>query len=256
MATNLTPPETSVDQTLAKRIPVIEYHGTEYSMGASVQMKSEWFLSQLQWLSDNGYQTLTGEQLIDFTLGVSRPPQKSCAIRFDLGLAVAKNVEEVVIPALEKHGFRALFFVLTSSVKDESKDDFLTWDQIRAWEGAGLIETGSHGVYHPNYKKINQVQRKWDAKTSKDRIEENLGHAISLFAYPYDSVPTRPDLLLKPLGYRLAFAGYRIQRCVLFKDPSPYALPCYYPYSNNKIYPKINGTKGLTFGQMIEASIA
>lgn len=256
MVTNAAPPVEPVDPTLASRIPVIEYHGTEYKMGSAIQMKTEWFHAQLQWLSDNGYQTLTGDQLVDFALGVSRPPKKSCAIRFDLGLAVAQNVQEVLIPALEKHGFRALFFVLTSSVKETNQDNFLTWSQLRQWDEAGLIEIGSHGVYHPDYKKLTEVQRKWDAKTSKATIEANIGHPIAFFSYPYDSVPARANLLFKPLGYKLAFTGYRNQRSVLFKDPHPYGLPCYYPYSNQKIYPKIYGTKNLTFGQMIEAAIA
>jgi peptidoglycan/xylan/chitin deacetylase (PgdA/CDA1 family) len=245
----------AVEPGLAKQIPVIEYHGTEYKMGTSIQMTTEWFQAQLQWLSDNGYQTLSGEQLIEFALGVSKPAEKSCAIRFDLGLAVADNVRNVMIPALQTFGFKALFFVLTSSVKDDNKDNFLTWDQLREWEAAGLIEIGSHGVYHPNYKKITQSQRVWDAKTSKATIEAQIGRPISFFAFPYDAVPPKPDGLLKPLGYKLAFAGVRIQRSVLFKDPTPFALPCYYPYSNPKIYPKVYGTKGLMFGQMIESAI-
>lgn len=256
MVTNATPSTEAAEPALASRIPVIEYHGTEYKMGSYIQMTSDWFRAQLQWLSENGYQSLTGEQLCDFALGAARPPKKSCAIRFDLGLAVAQNVQEALLPTLEMYGFRALFFVLTSAVKDESKENILTWSQLREWEGTGLIEIGSHGVYHPDYKKLNPAQRKWDAKTSKATIEANLGHPIAFFSFPYDSVPTKPELFLKPLGYKLAFTGYRPQRSVLFKDPNPYALPCYYPYSNQKIYPKIYGTKNLTFGQMIETAIA
>jgi peptidoglycan/xylan/chitin deacetylase (PgdA/CDA1 family) len=256
MGTSSPVPAVPLDPTQTNRIPVIEYHGTEYKMGTTIQMTTAWFLAQLEWLSENGYQTLNGEQLANFALGVSRPPKKSCAIRFDLGLAVADNVRDVVIPTLEKYAFHALFFVLTSAVNEDGKNNLLSWGQLKEWEAAGLIESGSHGVYHPDYKKLTAVQRQWDAKTSKTTIEAKLGHPISFFAFPYDSVPARPDTLLKPLGYKLAFNGFRTQRSVLFKDPNPYALPCYYPYSNGKIYPILSGAKGLTFAQMIEAAIA
>lgn len=255
MAEITEPPIVPEEPVLANRIPVIEYHGTDYKGGATIQMKSKWFLEHLQWLSENGYQSLTGEQLVAFVQGASRPAMKSFVLRFDLGLAIAHNVREIILPALQKHGFHAIFLLLTNAVKEQCIKNYLCWPEILTWEQTGLVEIGSHGVYHPDYKKLSQAQRIWDAKTSKARIEAKLGHPIYLFGYPYDSVPPKPETLLKPLGYQLALAGYRIERSVRFQDPNPYSLPCYYPYSYDKLYPKITGTKGLTFGQMIEKAL-
>jgi hypothetical protein len=69
-------------------------------------------------------------------------------------------------------------------------------------------------------------------------------------------VPINPATLLKPIGYRLAIAGYKPERSILFKDKAPYALPCYYVYSGEKTYPVITGTHGLTFGEMVLGAIA
>jgi peptidoglycan/xylan/chitin deacetylase (PgdA/CDA1 family)/DNA-binding CsgD family transcriptional regulator len=252
-ATQLSDP---VDPSLATRIPVLEYHDTEFKMGPTLQMKTEWFLAQMQWLSDNGFFLLSGDDLIQFVQGDSRPPQKSCVLRFDLGQPALQNYQEVIIPALEKYSFHAIFFLLTNMIKDDCVDNYLCWSQLLEWEKAGLIEFGSHGVYHPDYKKLSLAARRWDARESKRLIEAMVGHPISFFGYPYDSVPTNPSALLKPLGYRLAFAGYRPERSVLFKDPTPYALPCYYVYSGEKSYPVITGTRGLTFGQMVLKAVA
>lgn len=256
MATSATSPAAPVDSTLASRIPTLEYHYTEFKMGKTIQMKTEWFLAQMQWLNDNGFKTLTGEELLHFVQGVSRPPQKSCVLRFDLGQPAHQNYHEVIIPALEKHAFHAIFFLLTNMIKDTCEDDYLCWSQIQEWEQAGLIEVGSHGVYHPDYKKLSLAARRWDARESKKLIEVKIGHPISFFAYPFDSVPDRPHLLLKPYGYTLAFAGYRPERSVLFKDTTPYALPCYYVYSGETTYPVITGSRGLTFGEMILKAVA
>jgi peptidoglycan/xylan/chitin deacetylase (PgdA/CDA1 family) len=141
-------------------------------------------------------------------------------------------------------------------IKDTAEEDYLWWDQIQEWEQSGLIEIGSHGVYHPDYRKISLTARRWDAKESKKIIEAKIGHPISFFGYPYDSVPDRPQLLLKPYGYTLAIAGYRPERSVLFKDSAPYALPCYYVYSGETTYPVITGSRGLTFGGMMLKAVA
>ncbi len=256
MATSTTSSAEPVDAALATRIPALEYHYTEFKMGKTIQMKTEWFLAQMQWLSDNGFKTLNGEELLQFVLGNSRPPQKSCVLRFDLGQPAYQNYHDVIIPALEKHSFHAIFFVLTNMIKDTCEDDYLCWGQLQEWEQANLIEVASHGVYHPDYRKLSLAARRWDAKESKRLIESKLGHSISFFAYPFDSVPDRANLLLKPLGYTLAFAGYRPERSVLFKDSTPYALPCYYVYSGEKTYPVITGSRGLTFGEMILKAVA
>ena len=234
----------------------MEYHTTEYTQGPTVAIHTVWFQAQLQWLSDNGYKTLTGDELVHFVQGSARPPQKSFALRFDLGAAIYQNMHDVIIPALEKYSFRAFFFVLTSMTRNDNKYDCISWRNLLDWEKAGLIEVASHGVNHPDYQQIDAPSRLWDARESKRLIESKVGHPISFFGFPKDSVPDHPEAFLKPLGYNLAFAGPRMERSVLFKDPNLYALPCYYPYSDPKYYPAINGAKGADFGGMIQAATA
>jgi peptidoglycan/xylan/chitin deacetylase (PgdA/CDA1 family) len=256
MSTGTTPQPDPVDPSLASRIPAIEYHGTEYNGGPTIQMRPEWFLAQMQWLSDHEYKALTNDEILQFVQGVARPPKKSCILRVDVGLAILKDIREVILPALQKFGFHATFYVLTSSIRDTPYKNCICWSDLLEWEQTGLVEIGSHGVYHPDYRKAATATRLWDLRVSKHTIESKLGHPISFFAFPYDSVPNHPDVLLKLFDYRLAFAGYtRIDRSVQFNDPTPFALPCYYPYSGKKIYPIITTTKTLTFEQMIEAAI-
>ena len=242
----------------ASRIPAIEYHDSEYG-GGLVQMTTPWFLSQLQWLSDNGFKTLTNAEMIAFATGQTRPQQKSCFLRFDLGVPVHKNFQEVIVPTLQKFGFHATFFVLTNAIKDtvkDSNDNSVCWSNLKEWEQTGLVEIGSHGVYHPDYRKAGTASRLYDLGTSKRTIEVKLGHPISFFAFPYDSVPNHPDVLLKLFNYKLGFDGHRVERSVLFKDAGAFSLPCYYPYSSKNTYPILTSTNKLTFEQMITAAIA
>jgi peptidoglycan/xylan/chitin deacetylase (PgdA/CDA1 family) len=245
----------SDNPVLASRIPAIEYHDSEYGSGL-VQMTTAWFMDQLQWLSDNGFKTLTNAEMLAYVSGQERPQQKSCFLRFDMGVPVYKNFRDVIVPALQKFSFHATFFVLTNAIKDTSKDNSVCWSNLKEWEQTGLVEVGSHGVYHPDYRKAGTPSRLYDLGISKRTIETKLGHPISFFAFPYDSVPSHPDVLLKLFGYKLGFDGYRTERSVLFKDVDAFSLPCYYPYSSKKTYPLITATNKLTFGQMIEAAVA
>jgi peptidoglycan/xylan/chitin deacetylase (PgdA/CDA1 family) len=218
------------------RLPILEYHSTEFKMSAAVQMKTEWFLAQMDWLAQNHFRSLDGDELLLFVQGERRAPRRSFVLRFDLGLPEAPDFREAVLPALEKHGFTAIFFLLPSAVQDECGGDFFCWSELRRWERAGLIEVGSHGISHPDYQEIPVQEQAWDARESKRIIEAKLGHPIRFFAFPYDSVPEDPAGLLRPLGYLLGFAGPRGERSVLFEDPDPFALPAYYPYSGEKKY--------------------
>jgi peptidoglycan/xylan/chitin deacetylase (PgdA/CDA1 family) len=179
-------------------------------------------------------------------------------LRFDLGLPKYKSFHEVIVPALAKYSFHGIFFVLTRNIKDTStaKDNFICWSHLREWEQTGLVEIGSHSVNHPDFRPTGTATRLWELRESKRVIETKLGHPISFFSWPYDSVPNHPDVLLKLFGYKLGFAGFRNERSIVFKDVDPFALPCYYPYSSKKTYPLITTTNKLTFGQMIEAAIA
>lgn len=256
MSNGTVPQPSPVDPSIASRIPAIEYHGTQYNGGPTIQMTAEWFLAQMQWLSDNGFQALTNDEILQFVQGVARPPKKSCILRFDLGLAILKEIREVILPALQKFGFHATFYVLTSAVRDTPYKNIICWSDLHEWEQTGLIEIGSHSVYHPDFRKASTATRLWEFRVSKRTIESKLGHPISFFSFPYDSVPNHPDILLKLFNYRLGFAGNtRLDRSVQFNDPTPFALPCYYPYSGKTTYPIITGTKTMTFEQMIEAAI-
>jgi peptidoglycan/xylan/chitin deacetylase (PgdA/CDA1 family) len=73
---------------------VLEYHDTEYKMKRTIQMKTAWFLDQMEWLDENGFETLSGEQLRRFARGEYRPPQRSVVLRFDIGLPALENYRD------------------------------------------------------------------------------------------------------------------------------------------------------------------
>ncbi len=246
----------------AWRIPVLEYHNPSYFGGEQVKMTPEWFLKQMQWLYENNFHTLNGEELHYFIIGQVQPQRKSVVLRFDIGLPDYEEYSEIVIPMLREYGFHAFVFVLTTSFTDDCShpENMICWDDLVAWEEEGLITVGSHGIEHPDYKLITQAYKKWDAGESKKIIEEALGHPIYWFAYPYDSVPDNPNLLLEPLGYWGAFTGWPgfSDRSVEFGIEDIWEISSYYPYSSDDKYPMITTSgpyKNSEFSDLILAAI-
>ena len=85
-ATPLPPTPSPEPMRPAYRIPVLEYHDTEYNMSdGQVMMTTPWFLEQMQWLADNGFTTLTADRFLAFVDGTQAPPERSVLLTFDIG---------------------------------------------------------------------------------------------------------------------------------------------------------------------------
>ncbi len=258
-ATETATPQITPDDSssFTKRIPILEYHDTEYQMSKNeIIMTTEWFLEQMEWLDQNDFVTLSAEELVAFVNGTYSPPARSVVLTFDVGTGEAENFKGVIIPALREHHFTALFFVLINAITEDGSNNTVTWSELHEWQEDGIISVQSHGVYHPDYQRLNFNQMLWDAKTSYDIISEKVGLAPLIFAYPFDSVPEDKDLVMESAGYQIALAGHRLERSVLKEDPDRYALPRYYPYSNPEYYPILSDGLGWTFSDLMLASIS
>jgi peptidoglycan/xylan/chitin deacetylase (PgdA/CDA1 family) len=238
----------------AAHIPIIEYHYSEYNVGNTVMMKTEWFESQMAWLADNGFTTLSAADVIAYLNGAVFP-QKSVILSFDLGTARRDNFTTVIIPTLQKYNFKGLFFLLVNDgVISDTCDNSgkFCWDDLRQWQQEGIASIESHGLTHPDYATLTVAEMRWDAGQAFKIISAKLGTPPLAFAYPFDSVPTAAPAVIKSLGYQFAVGGYtRYDRTVEVMDADRYSLPRVYPYSNMTIYPVIGGSKGKTYDQMV-----
>ena len=105
-----------VDQppSLQQKVPVLLYHHllTEeenrlYRENGSVISTDE-FEWQMKWLHDNGWQTVSSRELIDFLYEGKALPKKSVLITFDDGYA--SNLRYAA-PVLRQYGYTAVIFV-------------------------------------------------------------------------------------------------------------------------------------------------
>jgi biofilm PGA synthesis lipoprotein PgaB len=106
------------------------------------------------WLKQNGYRVVSVQDLLDAKSGRKKLPEKAVLLCFDDGYA---SFYSKVFPLLKQYHYPALIALVTSWLNvpeggkvryDEkepwSRDEFLTWAQIRELARSGLVEVASH----------------------------------------------------------------------------------------------------------------
>jgi peptidoglycan/xylan/chitin deacetylase (PgdA/CDA1 family) len=238
------------------RVPILEYHYSTFHMGDDVIMTTEWFESQMQWLDDHEFATLSSKEFVAFLEGDFLPPARSVLLTFDVGYSHFDDYANVVIPALRRYQFHGVFFVLASKAQEECDGEHTCWPSLLAWRDEGLISIESHTLYHQDYTALTPEEIKWDAGRSKEIIETHTGEPVLGLCYPFDNPSPVAASILKDLGYRFTVGGAtRAERSALFADPEPFNLPRYYPYSSADIYPAMIGMRGKTFGEMVMGAV-
>ena len=71
----------------------------------------------------------------------------------------------------------------------------------------GGIEFGSHTASHPQLHNLDFEQIRAELIRSKERIEQIIGNAVTLFSYPY-RFPEEDEEFVEALGDLLAMIGY------------------------------------------------
>ncbi len=141
-------------------IPVFCFHSAQYPL----------FEKQLQYLCENGYKTLTADELYERRLDKDyKNNGKEIVITFDDGMA---SVWTVAYPLLKKYEHKIISFILPGlmvegdglgttiddvtseqekfnlSNRDHSDEPLCNWQEVKIMHESGLIDFQSHGMQH------------------------------------------------------------------------------------------------------------
>jgi peptidoglycan/xylan/chitin deacetylase (PgdA/CDA1 family) len=183
----------------AVEMPIFVYHHVVPGHAAgALFVTPDGFEQQLKFLRDNGYQTVSFDDLADCLEYGAPLPDRPAIISFDDGW---DNQFNYAFPLLQKYGFTATFFVVTDYLDHQN---FMTTDQLKTMIAAGMT-IGSHSRSHPALPAIGKPQRlKDEIAGSKAWLEEKLGVPITTFAYPYGAHTPPVVVAVKDAGYRTA----------------------------------------------------
>ncbi len=189
--------------------PVLVYHAFSKNKTDKMLIREDAFEEQMSFLKNNGYRTITLDQLLDFLNFEGQAPQKSVAITIDDGWCSAY---EIAYPIMKKYGFTATFFINSDLIHDKK---CLNWGQVKEMSENGF-DIQNHTNSHTDLTKLeedsyreyfNKIKR--ELNISKQLFREKLNKECKYLAYPYGRTNKLIIALLKKLNYQGAFTMKR-----------------------------------------------
>lgn len=149
-------------------------------------------------------------------------PRRAICFTFDDGFSTTL---ETAVPALEKHGLRGCFYVVTRQVGQTADWDGATpfplanWDVLQAAAKAGH-EIGNHTASHARLDSLDRASQLAEILEAETTLrEKGLGGAL---CYPYGSLPPEPEKLILETGIKV---GLSLTKGVATEKSPIFALP-------------------------------
>lgn len=161
-----------------KRLPVLTYHAIADERSVTSISVAQ-FRAHVSWLHDNGWRSLTLDQLLH-GLTAGSWPDRSIVLTFDDGLM---SVVATALPILKSAGLPAIVFVIAAKgvVVSGARMDVAA---LREAHAAGL-DVGSHAMTHVPLTSLPLNHARDEIVRSRAVLEEAISAPVRSFAYPF-----------------------------------------------------------------------
>lgn len=180
-------------------IPVLNYHQINDVDENMLTVSTTEFETQMTWLEENGYKTITISELLNALEGKESLPERPVLITFDDGYI---DNYQCAFPILKKHNMKACIFLISEYVS--LYPNYLTWEQLSEMQLSG-IEFGSHTVDHNVLTELSPNSVNHELADSKSVLERRLGRRVEVLAYPCGFTNEYIKTRVNATGYRAAF---------------------------------------------------
>ena len=169
----------SVAEIYAKpQIPILCYHRIADGRKDEYSVSPSTFLSHLDALKNNGYHSVSPDQLYNYLVYNQPLPEKPFMITFD-----DSRIEhfEIAGPELKKRGFTGAFFIMTITY---NKKNYMSTEQIAQMAKDGHT-IGLHSWDHTMASKYTTPEDwKKQVEDPKKKLEDIIGKKVDYWAYP------------------------------------------------------------------------
>jgi peptidoglycan/xylan/chitin deacetylase (PgdA/CDA1 family) len=170
------------------------------------------FLRLLNYLEQNGYQTLTFEDLHGSARMKSR---NRIILTFD---DCPKHLFDFAIPELLSRKMKASFYMPTAYLgkynawdveEGRAKVELMDENDLLELSRLGM-EIGSHSHHHVKLKNVKtEAEIQYEVAFSKAVIEQMIKKTVLSFSYPFASVPKQYKKILSAAGYQYGLSIYQ-----------------------------------------------
>lgn len=193
-------------QTGYQMVPVLYYPKITARRKAKNTVTADLFTRQLRYLINDGFKTVSLDQLYGFLNLKEQLPPKAVVITFD---TTRRWAYDVAYPILLRLGLKAAFFIRPDRV---GRTGYMTWEEVSKLAAAGfdIGTTGQTGKHLTRAAPANDPEARIDAieaeiKTPRKVIREKTKRPCHYYAYPGGANDDMVIALLKRYGYRAAF---------------------------------------------------
>lgn len=211
-------------------VPVLLYHSLDERASPRYRPFSvapERFDEHLDVIRDRGHTPITAGAFARALLDPASPlPGQPVVITFDDGF---RDLHEEALPRLVDRGFVATAFIVTGYVGGntrwlvgigEGDRPVVGWTELAELAGAG-VEIGSHTHLHPQLDVIPRAAMIEELSVSRTILEDRLGQAVDLLAYPYGFHDCEVAGAARAAGY---VAAYGVKNALSHRRDDPYAI--------------------------------
>ncbi len=132
---------------LGALLPVFHFH----------EVTREELEPKLRHLADNGYRTVTSDEIAAYVRGDLQLPVRSVGLCFD---DAWKSVVTVAAPLLKQHGLTAITYAIPARITEhgEGGSPFVTWTELAEVHASGVIDVQSHTDSHSRIFASSEVE--------------------------------------------------------------------------------------------------
>jgi peptidoglycan/xylan/chitin deacetylase (PgdA/CDA1 family) len=175
-------------------VPILLYHHiADDSTGNRYFVSPATFDTQMKWLYDHHYQTITVTQLANVIIYGGQLPERAVVITFDDG---NQDVITNALPIMQKYGFIGTAYIIVSWVNASGFD---TSDQIAQLHADGW-EIGSHTMSHLDLTK-NEDNLEYEVRNSLIKLDSDYGLDVKSLAYPFGAIDSKVVTYTAKAGY-------------------------------------------------------
>ncbi len=203
-------------------VPILMYHGItedKKRIGKFVISK-DMFENDLNYLREEGYQTITIDDIIRFVKNGEVLPDHPIVLTFDDGYY---NNYCYAYPLLKEYGMKAVISPIGKyiDVYSENQDKnpayaHFTWEEMKEMMASGFIEFQNHSydLHHNTGGRTGAKQKRGESQAAygkflendlmifQEKMRKNTGYTPTTFTYPYGGISEASFEILNRLGFQ------------------------------------------------------